>query len=119
MTEPTLVVAMAAALASVGAAMEEKLTPLKLADAAKGAATASSPPPQADSSRLPAKVDARGSMGAPAKSCRARRRDKAAAGFIRFRSGQNRLRTTKSAGVSGLMHALTVACSCFNFMTVR
>ena len=61
MTEPTLVVAMAAALASVGAGMELKLTPVM------PATVVASVPPQALRSALPAIADERGSIG-PAES---------------------------------------------------
>ena len=58
MVEPTVVVAIAAALDSVGAAMEVKLTLFKAALV----------PPQADNNKLaPLIDDANGKSGAPAK----------------------------------------------------
>jgi len=79
MVEPTVVVAMAAGLASVGAAMELKLTLF---------ITTSSPPPQAASRAVLAdSVPARGNKGMPAKSFNAWRREVSAVCFMRILSG--------------------------------
>ena len=65
--EPTVVVAIAVALARVGAAIEVKLAETKLA------VVPSSPPPQAVKKEVAA-VAPRGSMGTPARNCSALRR---------------------------------------------
>lgn len=66
-TEPAVVVAMAAALASEGAAMPEKLTDVNVAAAVV-------PPPQAVSEKLASAVDS-GNKGAPASACSRERRE--------------------------------------------
>jgi hypothetical protein len=85
MTEPTVVVAIAAALANVGAGMLLKLTLLKVAEApnAPGDANAAVPPPQAVNKALvPVMAPARGSMGMPANICKTRRREVSGVGFM-------------------------------------
>ena len=64
MTDPTVVVAMAAGLARVGAAIEEKLTELKVTGG-----TVVLPPPQAVRPNPAApRADDNGSNGAPART---------------------------------------------------
>jgi hypothetical protein len=74
MVEPTVVVAIAAALASVGAAIELNVT---LASVALGVGTTGtkSLPPQADSSALLAAIVVRGNIGAAPNMRSTRRRD--------------------------------------------
>jgi len=84
MTEPTAVVAIAAALANVGAGMLLKLTLLKVGDALSAEGNAAVvPPPQAVSKALvPVMAPARGSIGIPANICKTRRRDVSGVGFM-------------------------------------
>jgi hypothetical protein len=66
MVEPTVVVAMAAALANVGAAMLEKLTEVNVA---------AEEPPQPTLSPAAAKAPDKGNKGMPDKTCKIERRE--------------------------------------------
>jgi hypothetical protein len=68
-TEPTVVVAIAAAFPRLGALVLEKLTELNV----MGVST--EPPPQAVNDR-PANADDKGNKGAPANACNKERREK-------------------------------------------
>jgi hypothetical protein len=100
MVEPTVVVAMAAGLASVGAAIELKLTPLRVG--------ASLLPPHAvtENPAAASAVDS-GSMGAPAKNFNSWRRDAMFALFIKMLVG---MKVTTARSLSS---------QCESLMTLR
>jgi hypothetical protein len=86
MLDPTVVVAIAAAFARLGAAIETKL-----AEATAAAAAAVSAPNRKVAP--PARDVARGSKGAPAMTFRASRRDVSVALIMAFGSSRNGART--------------------------
>src|SRR5215813_2091518 len=85
MLEPTLVVAIAAASARLGAGMETKLADAMLAAAADSAVKRKLAPPASEV--------ASGSNGAPAMTFRASRRDVSTARVMAFGSSRNAART--------------------------